>query len=72
VSRIAVIGQVTGGLKSTISNELQRYFSRSGYRPKRDHLLEWFGRTDGIRTRDFFSAIDEQVGKKGNNAVYYV
>jgi hypothetical protein len=25
-----------------------------------------------IRTRDFFSAIDEQVGEKGGKAVYYV
>jgi hypothetical protein len=26
----------------------------------------------GIRTRGFFSAIDEQVGEKGKKAVYYV
>jgi len=25
-----------------------------------------------IRTRDFFSAIDKQVGEKGEKAVYYV
>jgi hypothetical protein len=26
----------------------------------------------GTRTRGFFSAIDKQVGEKGENAVYYV
>jgi hypothetical protein len=26
----------------------------------------------GIRTRGFFSAIEEQVGEKGENAVHYV
>jgi hypothetical protein len=26
----------------------------------------------GIRTLDFFSAIEEQVGEKGEKAVYYV
>jgi hypothetical protein len=35
-------------------------------------LLEWFGRPGGIRTLDLFSAIDEQVGEKGEKAVYYV
>jgi len=25
-----------------------------------------------IRTRDFFSAIEEQIGEKGEKAVYYV
>ncbi len=30
------------------------------------------GGPGGIRTRDFFSAIDEQVGEKRGKAVYYV
>ncbi len=35
-------------------------------------LLRITARTFGTRTRDFFSAIDEQVGEKGKKAVYYV
>jgi hypothetical protein len=35
-------------------------------------LLRITARTFGIRTRVFFSAIDELVGKKGGKAVHYV
>ena len=35
-------------------------------------MLEWFGRPDGIRTIDLFSAMDKMVGEKGKKAVYYV
>jgi hypothetical protein len=31
-----------------------------------------FSGPGGIRTRDFFSAIEEQVGEEGKKAVYYI
>jgi hypothetical protein len=37
-----------------------------------DHIRGYSSGSGGIRTRDFFSAIDEQVGEKGNKTVYYV
>jgi len=35
-------------------------------------LLRITARSFRTRTRDFFSAMDEQVGEKGENAVHYV
>jgi hypothetical protein len=43
-----------------------------GINKKKAPFLGFIGGPGGIRTRDFFSEIDEQVGENGEKAVYYV
>jgi hypothetical protein len=41
-----------------------------GINKENPHIWGFVSGPGGIRTRDFFSAIDKQVGEKGEKAVY--
>jgi len=67
-----VITLVIVSLGSASNRERLHDCGRRGYRPKRNNLLGRSGGPGGTRTRVFLSAIEEQVGEKGENVVHYV